>query len=57
MIYDARAAVERASRLIPTIDAEIVPGVGHLLGMQRPDVVNARIRTFLEARVRVAQPA
>ena len=57
MIYDADAAIERAMRLIPTIEAEIVPGVGHLLGMQRPDIVNARIRTFLGDRVGVLQPA
>jgi pimeloyl-ACP methyl ester carboxylesterase len=56
MIYDADAAIERARRLIPNVEAEIVPGVGHLLGMQRPDIVNARMRSFLEDRVGVHQP-
>ena len=57
MIYDATAAVERARRLIPTVEAEIVPGVGHLLGMQEPEVVDGRIRAFLAARLEAAQPA
>ena len=57
MIYDADAAIARAQRLFPTVEAEIVPGVGHLLGMQRPDIVNARIQTFIADRVGVLQPA
>ena len=51
MIYDASAAIERAARLIPTVDAELVPAVGHLLGMQQPDLVNDRIRAFLARRL------
>ncbi len=49
MIYDAEQAIARARRLIPGVQAEIVPGVGHLLGMQRPDVVDQRILEFLAA--------
>jgi pimeloyl-ACP methyl ester carboxylesterase len=51
MIYGAREAVDRAHALIGGVEAEIVPGVGHLLGMQRPDLVNARILTFLATRM------
>jgi pimeloyl-ACP methyl ester carboxylesterase len=36
--------------LIPGCQVEVVPGVGHLLGMQRPDLVNARLGTFLQSR-------
>ena len=51
MIYDPAEAAERARRLIPRIEAEIVTGVGHLLGMQRPDLVNPRIVRFLDERL------
>lgn len=46
-IYRAHDAVDRASRLIPHCTAEVVPGLGHLLGMQDPCLVNSRIKTFL----------
>jgi pimeloyl-ACP methyl ester carboxylesterase len=48
MIYDPRAAVERARARIPRVEAELMPDVGHLLGMQRPAVVNERIIAYLE---------
>jgi pimeloyl-ACP methyl ester carboxylesterase len=51
MIYDPSDAAERAARLLPHGEVEVLPGVGHLLGMQRPDVINARLRAFL-ARIR-----
>jgi len=50
-IYRATKAVERASALIPRVSAEIVPGLGHLLGMQDAPLVNARIMAFLEEHV------
>jgi pimeloyl-ACP methyl ester carboxylesterase len=56
MIYDAEEAVERARDLIPRVEAEIVPGVGHLLGMQRPDIVNHRIGRFLTPSRMVLEP-
>ena len=46
-IYDPYEAARRATALIPDCDVEVVPGVGHLLGMQRPDLVNARLDAFL----------
>jgi pimeloyl-ACP methyl ester carboxylesterase len=49
MIYDPVAAVERARRCIPDCEAQIIPGVGHPLGMQRPDLVNDLILDFLGA--------
>lgn len=48
MIYDPSAAARRAAELIPDCHVDVVPGVGHLLGMQRPDLVNARLSAFLE---------
>jgi pimeloyl-ACP methyl ester carboxylesterase len=56
MIYDAREATTRALRLIPRIDAQVIPGVGHLLGMQQPDLVNTRILAFLGSATRALQP-
>ncbi len=47
-IYNAHAAVERAATFIPRVTAEIMPGLGHLLGMQDAPLVNVRIRRFLE---------
>lgn len=47
MIYDPVAAAQRARSLLPDARVEIVEGVGHLLGMQRPDLVNPRITQFV----------
>jgi pimeloyl-ACP methyl ester carboxylesterase len=44
-------------RLIPGVEADVIPGVGHLLGMQRPDIVNERILRFIGATKRVQRPA
>ncbi|HEY4633955.1 MAG TPA: alpha/beta hydrolase [Candidatus Limnocylindrales bacterium] len=49
MIYDPVAAVDRVRRLIPDAQVDMVPDVGHLLGMQRPDIVNPRILGFLSS--------
>jgi pimeloyl-ACP methyl ester carboxylesterase len=59
MIYDPTEAAIRARRLLPDADVEVESGVGHLLGMQRPEIVNPRIATFLRDRVTapVLQPA
>lgn len=46
VIYDPEAVAERARRLIPGARVEIVPGAGHALFYDRPDVVNRRIIEF-----------
>lgn len=46
-IYEPYAVVERARRLIPNAYAEIVPGAGHALFHDRPDIVNRRIIEFI----------
>jgi pimeloyl-ACP methyl ester carboxylesterase len=51
MIYDPAAAVERSRRLFRRSTAEIIPAVGHLLGMQRPDLVNPLLLEHLREAV------
>jgi pimeloyl-ACP methyl ester carboxylesterase len=48
-IYDPRAAIAQARRLIPGVETDLVAGAGHLPGLQWPGTVNTRIRTFLGA--------
>ena len=47
IIYDPQAALERAQRLIPDLEATLVPDASHLLTMQWPAVVNGRVLEFL----------
>ncbi len=46
-IYNPQKAINRARRWMPDLSAEIVPDAGHLLIMDRPDIINARILKFL----------
>jgi pimeloyl-ACP methyl ester carboxylesterase len=46
-IYNPKKALERAQRLMPNLTAEIIPGVGHTLNMEQPEIINARILKFL----------
>jgi pimeloyl-ACP methyl ester carboxylesterase len=39
--------IGQAKRMIPYIEAEIVPNAGHLLSMEQPDLVDARVLEFL----------
>lgn len=48
VIYDPRLVVNRAKRLVPGIQAEIVTEAGHLLNMEQPEHVNQRVLEFLE---------
>jgi pimeloyl-ACP methyl ester carboxylesterase len=43
-------AIERARQQLPHVEAEIVPHAGHLLSMEQPDYVDARVLKFLEER-------
>jgi pimeloyl-ACP methyl ester carboxylesterase len=47
VIYDPSRALDRARRLIPGIEADIVQNAGHLLNMEQPDMVNRRMLAFL----------
>jgi pimeloyl-ACP methyl ester carboxylesterase len=46
-IYRPSSAIARAARLMPQLTAEIVPQAGHLLTMEQPEIVNARVLRFL----------
>ena len=41
------ATVERAKRLVPNIQTEIIPDAGHLPNIDQPEIVNTRILKFL----------
>ncbi len=44
------AALNRAKELIPHLEAEMIPRAGHILSMEQPKVVDARILHFLGQR-------
>ena len=46
-IYNPQKATERAQRWMPGLTAEIIPDAGHLLMMDQPEIINARILNFL----------
>ncbi|UCF94285.1 MAG: alpha/beta hydrolase, partial [Desulfobacterales bacterium] len=46
-IHNPQKAIERAQRWMPALRAEIIPNAGHLLIMDQPDIINARILKFL----------
>ena len=48
-IYNPRKALERAQKLMPDLKADIIPGAGHLLIMDQPEIINTRILQFLNA--------
>jgi pimeloyl-ACP methyl ester carboxylesterase len=47
VICDPYAAVHRGRKLIPEIEAEVVPDAGHGLPMERPALVDERVLDFL----------
>lgn len=49
VLYDPAAAAERARRLLPEVEIDIVSGAGHGLPFQFPDLVTARVLTFVDA--------
>lgn len=46
-IYRPAEAIARAERLMPNVTAEIAPKASHLLTMEQPEHVNARVLSFL----------
>jgi pimeloyl-ACP methyl ester carboxylesterase len=47
--YDSRKALDRAARLVPAIETELIPGVGHVLAMQQADTIDQRMLRFLRS--------
>lgn len=45
-VLDPVRAVERARRRVPGVEAEIIPGAGHALPIDQPEIVNARLLEF-----------
>jgi pimeloyl-ACP methyl ester carboxylesterase len=48
VLYNPVAAVDRAGRLVPHIQAELIPNAGHGLPMEQPTLVDERILRFLD---------
>jgi pimeloyl-ACP methyl ester carboxylesterase len=48
VLYNPCSAAERARRVMPDASVEIVSDAGHLLVLERPEVVNQRILRFLQ---------
>ena len=49
MIYNPQKVIQRAQRWLPDLTAEIIPNAGHLLIMDQPEIINARILKFLSS--------
>lgn len=47
VICNPLVAIERARRLIPGVEAELIVGAGHLLNMEQTEYVNGRVLGFL----------
>jgi pimeloyl-ACP methyl ester carboxylesterase len=52
ILYSAVQVVERVRRDFPTWQAECVPGAGHFLNSDQPEIVNRQILAFLEGAQR-----
>lgn len=48
VIYNVKKALHRATTLIPRIETEVIPGAGHALNFDQPEIVNTRILKFLK---------
>ncbi|MEQ4725426.1 alpha/beta fold hydrolase [Nonomuraea sp. B19D2] len=48
-LHRSRQIADRLARVVPTAHVEIVPGTGHALPMDRPDLVARRILRFVAA--------
>jgi pimeloyl-ACP methyl ester carboxylesterase len=46
-VYNPQKVIKRAQQWMPDLTAEIIPNAGHLLIMDQPEIINARILKFL----------
>ncbi len=56
-LYDPTAALERARRLIPQLEGELVPRANHDMSSGQHEVVDRRILEFLTGPARLSAPA
>lgn len=49
IMYHPQTALEEAQRLIPQLEAEIIPNAGHALNRDQPQQVDARILKFIQS--------
>jgi pimeloyl-ACP methyl ester carboxylesterase len=49
VLCDVRRASQRARRLMANAEVDVVPGAGHMLPMEQPELINSRMRKFLLA--------
>jgi pimeloyl-ACP methyl ester carboxylesterase len=47
VLYDASAALDRARRLIPNLQGELIPGCSHDMAFSQHQIVDARVLEFL----------
>lgn len=47
VMYNPIEALERAKRFVPQLTAELIAGVGHLMSMEKPELINKRVLSFL----------
>jgi pimeloyl-ACP methyl ester carboxylesterase len=52
LLYDPHAILRLAQQRMPGIQAEVVPKAHHLAAMAQPDIVDARIVSFVQAGTR-----
>jgi len=48
VVYEPSVVLERARRLMPHIEAELIAGGGHLFPVDQADATNARMLEFLK---------
>jgi pimeloyl-ACP methyl ester carboxylesterase len=56
-LYDPGAAIARAARLLPDLEADLVVGAGHGLAASHPEAVNERVLAHLSAQELHGTPA
>jgi pimeloyl-ACP methyl ester carboxylesterase len=47
IMYDPRQALDRAARLVPGLQTDLIPHAGHVLNSDQPAIVDERILRFL----------
>jgi pimeloyl-ACP methyl ester carboxylesterase len=50
IMYEPQKTLERAIKLIPNLQAELIPNAKHMLNCDQPEGVNARVLKFLEGK-------